>query len=179
VYCYTSLDAAQVAALAVEFAQQFGPEDIAQQDYGQFTAMLLTGDYQKYLEQRMPAALKVRPHWATKGLSTVELNQLAESLDMTAEFDCPLYPPPPQSAVLEELPNELTQRLAGLRLAELDGVAARWAESMSQPSYTHSMTGARIMDDCTPQQARRMLWEIASLAKQVGTGQRLYLLTEV
>src|SRR6185369_9269665 len=39
------------------------------------------GDYAAYLEARIPAVVRMAPHWCSKGLTNVEVNPLGELTD--------------------------------------------------------------------------------------------------
>jgi hypothetical protein len=137
------------------------------------------GDYQTYLERRIPSFVQSLPHWCIKNLTSLELVPLVEAAGIVAsQLDTPLYSHPSCSAGLEQFDQEFVALLKGSDDATLEGLASRWAATMSTSDYTHSISGDRIADDWTNADAMSLLRPLAALAKKQSGSQRLYLLTE-
>jgi hypothetical protein len=149
-----------------------GEQDVSVPEY---QAVTIDVPYEEYLEARLPAFVRQFPHWAAKGLTCVELNPLLQILGISDELDMPIYSPPSRGDVLEEFPQEFTALLA---TADVASVARQWAAEMSTPTYTHSVSGNRVNDDWTLEEAQSILTPIAALARDSIPSQRLYLLSE-
>lgn len=137
-----------------------------------------TGSYEDYLEGRLPEFVRDRPHWATKSLTNIELDALAGAVGSTATLESALYAPPAASAGIEQIPSELLEKLRSLNRSELEPVAERWAEIMSQPEYTHSVSGERVNEDWTLDEALSILGPILDLVQEANHGSQMYLLCE-
>lgn len=133
------------------------------------------GRYEDYLEGRLPAFVRSRPHWATKGLTEVELRPLCEAAGVGAEFVCPIYGPPSSGAVVQRLPPGLFAELPAL---DLEAVAVRWAAAMSTPQRTHSESGVKLSDGWSAADASALLKPFVALARQATAGRELFLLVE-
>jgi hypothetical protein len=142
-----------------------------------YQVVAIEGNYEDYLEGRLPPFVQRQPHWAAKGLTEIELSPLAQALGLEAKFECPLYGPPSLGAGLEELPSELVPKLGSLDQRGLQAVAEKWAASMSTPEYTHSVSGQKLNDGWTATDAIEILQPLVALARK-GPGQRMYLLIE-
>jgi hypothetical protein len=137
------------------------------------------GSYEDYLEGRLPPFVRVRPHWAAKGLTDLELNPLAKAIGVGSTLECPLYSPPASGAMLHQLPSDMVSQLRALDQRELDAVASRWAARMSTPDYTQSVTGVKLSDGWAASDAMEILKPIAALASQAKDDHGVYLLIEV
>ncbi len=133
------------------------------------------GDYNAYLEGRLPAFVANTPHVALKRLTNIEIEALAEAADVPTELESPLYAPPTKSDVLFELPADLVKQLVDGNLNE---IAESWAEVMSSPEHTHSVAGERIDDGWTTEQALELVELLAELARRATPEQRVYFLIE-
>jgi hypothetical protein len=142
----------------------------------EYQAVTIDVPYEQYLEARLPSFVRQFPHWASKGLTCVELNPLLQILGLSDELGMPIFSPPSSGDVVEEFPQEFLALLAN---ADLKSVAKQWATEMSTPEHTHSVSGNRVNDDWTLEQALAILTPIAALARDSSPSQRLYLLTEV
>lgn len=144
----------------------------------QYQVVAIEGSYENYLESRLPAFVRACPHWATKGLTEIELNPLIEAAGVSLTLECTLYSPPARGALLQQFPQEILPKLAALDQRELEAVASRWAATMSSPKHTHSVAGTKISDGWTMSDAMDCLRPILSLGRQTANNQRMYLLIE-
>jgi hypothetical protein len=144
----------------------------------EYQVVAIEGDYDDYLEGRLPPFVQRQPHWAAKGLTEVELTPLTQALGVEAKFECALYGRPSSGAVLQELPSELLPKLASLDSKGLKTVAGKWAAAMSTPEYTHSVSGVKLNDGWSKSDALEILRPIVALAQKAAAGQRVYLLIE-
>ncbi len=138
-----------------------------------------TGNYQDYLEGRLPEFIQEQPHWAAKGLTEIELSPLAEALGVKPSFECPLYGPPSSSATLQEFPPDMLSKLASLDERGARSMATKWAATLSTREYTHSTSGVKSNDGWSQIDALAVLQPIVDLAQRATAAQRLYLLIEV
>ena len=161
--------------MTIETREPEWPSRESQSDIPQYSAVAIHGSYEDYLEGRLPPFVRESQHWATKGLTEIELGPLLKTIGVSAKLESPLYAPPSSGAVLQEFPPDFF-----LKLIESDPreVARRWAAEMSAPEHTHSMTGRKLNDGWTTDQASQILTPIASLSRQASLGQRMYLLIE-
>jgi hypothetical protein len=143
-----------------------------------YQAVAIEGNYEDYLEGRLPAFVRAQPHWCAKGVTEVELKPLCEAVGVEASFDCPLYGPPSLGAGLQTISSGLCAKLSALDKKGLKEVAKRWAATMSTPERTHSVSGTKLSDGWTINDAMSILKPIADLAKSAVDGQGLYLLIE-
>jgi hypothetical protein len=144
-----------------------------------FGVVEIEGDYAEYLERRLPPFVRSRPHWAAKGLMEIELKELADGMGVAWNSETPLYCPPPEASFLTELPSSVVSGLNAAGEQDLQGVAERWAATMSSPSHTHSVTGQKISNGWSVSHAARILQNMVAVARQAGIAERMYLLTEV
>jgi hypothetical protein len=145
----------------------------------EYQVVSIEGAYEDYLEGRLPPSVGRWPHWAAKGLTELELRPLAEAMGLRAEFDFPLYAPRSSGATLQELPPEMLTKLPSIDQAGLEGVAEKWAATMSTPCYTHSASGRKLNEGWTANEAMEILECLLQLAQQAEPGQHIYLLIEV
>jgi hypothetical protein len=150
-------------------------QDTVERDY---QVVAIEGNYEDYLEGRLPPSVRACPHWGAKGLTEVELGPLAEALGVEPTFQFPLYGPPSSGAVLQELPPEMLSKLVSQDQRGFQAVAAKWAARMSTPEHTHSVTGAKLNDGWAAREAMEILRPIVALTRQATCGQRMYLLIE-
>lgn len=144
----------------------------------EYSVVAAKGSYEDYLESRIPPFVQQQqPHWAAKGLTDVEMSSPAQSLRVEGRFERPLYSPPSLGAVLQEFPSEFVRKLGSLDQFVLPAVAEKWAEIMSTPDYTHSVSGEKLNDGWTLSEAMEVLQPLTDLARR-GPGQRMYLLIE-
>jgi hypothetical protein len=139
----------------------------------------MQGDYEEYLEQRIPSFVKATPHWCTKGLTSFELEPLVNLVsEDERRFTARLYAHPSLSAALEQVPDELSAFLQFASASRLRDLAEQWANAMSVPERTHSGGGVRVQDDWSTEDALESLTPLAQLARQMQEEHSMYLLTE-
>ncbi|MFN0020898.1 MAG: hypothetical protein ACKVP0_21775 [Pirellulaceae bacterium] len=138
------------------------------------------GNYETYLERRIPTFVQSQPHWCAKNLTSVELEPLVAAVTDLEEptIDTPLYAHPSLSAGIEKFPDLFLERLKSADTSELHVLAQEWATEMSSPDFTHSEDGERVEDDWTAEDALSILTPISNLAKEAKSGQSLFLLNE-
>jgi hypothetical protein len=144
----------------------------------EYQVVSIEGNYQDYLDGRLPGFIRSNQHWATKNLTVVELAPLAEAVGEEPRFECPLYSPPSLGAILHEFPVDMVAKFASLDDQGLDAVAKKWAATMSTPEYTHSVTGLKLDDGWSATEAMEVLKPLVDLARKTGDGQRMYLFIE-
>ncbi len=135
----------------------------------------ITGSYEDYLQARLPPFVRGCPHWATKGLTEVELAPLLAAVGVDGTMEEAIYSPPSSTAIVDVMPATFARRLGALdpgRAAEL------WAAAMSTPEFTHSVSGTRVSDGWTAEEALGLLQPLMALAGRATAGQRMYLLVE-
>ncbi len=143
-----------------------------------YQVVSIEGNYEDYLEGRLPPFVQGQPHWAAKGLTEVELSPLAQAVDVEVTIEYPLYGPPSSGAVLLAIPSEMPANLASLDERGLNAAAAEWAATMSTPEYTHSVSGVKLNDGWTQSEAIQVFQPIVALARKASAGQRMYVLIE-
>jgi hypothetical protein len=140
----------------------------------------VTGDYEAYLENRIPAFVRSLPHWCAKNLTSLELEPLisvvTESDD--AKMETPIYAHPSLSASVEQFPDNFISRLKETDEDARLQFAQEWSSEMSTPDYTHSISGERVSDNWTIGDAMGILSSICDLANQGMGGEKMYLLVE-
>jgi hypothetical protein len=67
--------------------------------------------YTDYLEDRLPPFVRRCRHWATKGVTEVELTPLLEALGVKGSLEPALYAPPIREAALQQLPAKFASAL--------------------------------------------------------------------
>ena len=150
------------------------PDEGEEQDR-EYRVVEIQGRYEDYLEGRIPAFVRSRPHWAAKGLTEIELGPLCEAVGVGPEFLSPIYAPPSSGAMVQELPVGLLAKLSAL---DVEDVAKQWAAAMSTPEYTHSVSGLKLSDGWSTADASAILKSLVALARQSTAGLKLYLLVE-
>lgn len=144
----------------------------------QHQVVALSGKYQDYLEGRLPSLILREPHWASKGLTEVELGPLVESLGLEAAFSSPLFAPPSLGIMLQEFPIGVIGKLASLDQQAQQQIAEDWAAAMSTPEYTHSASDKRISENWDAAEAIQILQPLIQLAREAGPDRRMFLLVE-
>ena len=159
----------------VETREPEWPED--QPEETTFVAQVVAreGDYASYLESRLLPYVVSQPHWAAKGLTSVELDPLCGLVGVAGDLQPAMYAPPSLGSMLYQFPPGFPARMKSLDPSPL---AKRWAQEMSRPEYTHSVSGERVCDDWTIQEALEVLQPLAHLAGRSVPGQEMYLLIE-
>lgn len=157
-------------------------EDVDSGDF-QFPEMQVVtnqGDYGEYLEQRIPPFVRSRPHWCSKSLSSVELEPLVAVVTAVEEprLEVPLYAHPSLSSMLEQFPLEFVAMIKQFSSGELEKIARVWAETMSSPDFTNSVSGEKLSEGWTVAEATCILTPIVDLARSATGDQRLYVLNE-
>jgi hypothetical protein len=160
----------------VETREPEWPEDGSEGMMRRYQVVRIEGSYEDYLERRLPPFVQSSPHWATKGLTVVELEPLLEIAGVPALMEQPLYGPPSLGAFVQDLPEEFLAKLPSI---DQENVAQQWAAVMSRPEYTHSVSGRKLCDGWTPSEALEILRQLVDLSKKASAGQQMYLLTEV
>jgi len=157
--------------------EDYDPNDFQMPEYH---GVSIEGDYQTYLEERLPPFVQKQDHWCTKRLTSVELDPLVAVVVDTNEpsLDFPLYSPPPFLSALQVFPKRFVEILETADDAAIRAIADRWAGEMSTPKFTHSVSGQRIHDDWTIEEARNVLDPIVALIKKRHPNEILYLLIE-
>lgn len=159
----------------VETREPEWPEEAWNEAERDYQVVAIEGRYEDYLEGRLPPFVRACPHWATKGLTEVELGPLCEAVSVGTEFVCPIYGPPSSGAVVQQLPPGLPAKLAAL---DLKAVAKQWAAAMSTPEHTHSVSGVKLSDGWSAADASAILKPLVALTRQATASQQLYLLIE-
>ena len=161
--------------ISVETREPEWPAEEASGAMPQFRAVAIQGRYEDYLENRLPPFVRQQQHWAAKGLTDLELEPLLRAIGFGTDLDTPLYAPRSSGAVLREFPaNFIPTLIKSDRL----GVARQWAAEMSTPERTHSVSGNKLSNGWTTQQASQILDPLIALAQKADSGQRIYLLIE-
>lgn len=157
--------------------EDFDPNIITMPEVG---VVAIEGDYESYLEKRIPQSVQSMPHWSTKNLTSVELEPLIAATTGSEEknLETALYAHPSAGAGIQELPYEFVVRLKSADESTLNRIAKKWAAEMSTPDFTHSVGGERIQDDLTIDKALSVIGPIAQLAKKQQNSQLMYLLNE-
>ena len=139
----------------------------------------IEGDYQAYLENRIPPFVQTQPHWCAKNLTNVEIEPLVDAATGSdgARLESALYAHRALGCGLEMLPDTFSNAVLDAA-NDITAVADKWAKAMSHPDYTHNGLGDRIMDDWTTDQALSILNPIVELLQQRSGSQSLYLLIE-
>jgi len=152
------------------------PEEAGGGSEREYRVVAIEGRYEDYLEGRLPPFVRSCPHWAAKGLTVVELKPLFTAAGVTVSMECAIYGPPSSGAIVEQLPQEFPARLSSL---DQETIAKSWAAALSTPEYTHSVSGEKLYDGWTAEEALEILRPLAALAYKATAGQQMYLLTEV
>jgi len=148
------------------------PSDASQLDY---TVVAMEGDYDTYLESRLPMFVRNAPHWCSKGLTSVEIDPLGEEIDGKSAVADAMYAHPSRNAHLLVFRQSIVEAI----LRSPEELARKWAARMSTPEFTHSADGNnRLEDDWSIDDALRVLGPLGNLAKMATPGQSLYLLLE-
>ncbi len=150
-------------------------EEMNDESLPEIQVVAIQGNYQDYLENRLPKFVRNCKHWAAKGLTEVELGPLLEAVGTPRSMEQAIYGPPSAGAIVQQFPQQFAASLVSL---EINSVAGKWAESMSTPEHTHSVSGVRLSDGWTIDEARSALQPIAELVQSAAPNQRLFLLTE-
>lgn len=157
--------------------EDYDPTNIEMPEY---KVVEIQGDYQDYLEQRVPQAVQQLPHWCSKNLTMIEMNPLVATICSSpgAGLKAPLFSPPTLSSGLEEFPAEFSAKLKEMGSSELRVTAANWAAIMSTPEHTHSVAGTRLNDGWAVEEALGILQPISELTNRQVGDQTMYLLYE-
>jgi hypothetical protein len=162
--------------LVIESREPDWPEDVVgSAPAQQYKVVCIQGNYQDYLEARLPTFVRRCRHWATKGLTAVELDPLLEAAGISGKVQDAIYCPPSESACVQQFPSEFADRIASLNV---EAVAEKWAATMSLPERTHSVTGVRISDGWNQKDTVNLLHAVMAISQSAAVGQRMYLLTE-
>ena len=141
----------------------------------QYRAVAIQGRYEDYLENRLPPFVRQQQHWAAKGLTDIEVEPLLRAIGVGTELESPIFAPPSSGAVLREFPPEFIPKLSE---SDRIGVARQWAAEMSTPEHTHSVTGNKLSDGWTTEQASQIVNPLLALTQKASPGQQMYLLIE-
>ena len=159
----------------VESREPEWPDAAGDEADGMAQVVEINGDYKDYLEGRLPPFVRTCPHWAAKGLTEVELTPLVRAAGAEGVLDYAIYSPPSSGANVQKLPPDFLTKLASL---DQKALAAQWAAAMSAPEHTHSVTGVKLSDGWTVDEALTALQPLVALATKARPGQQMYLLTE-
>lgn len=155
----------------------FDPENMEMPEY---QVVAIEGDYQTYLQQRIPPFVQSRLHWCAKNLTSVELEPLVAVVldDDEIRLESALYAHPSLGCGIEQFPDDFVARIKTAGDSSLHAVAEKWAARMSTPEHTHAVSGERLEDDWTVDDALTILKPIVELARKQADGQSMYLLME-
>lgn len=155
----------------------FDPESM---EIPEYQVVAIEGDYETYLEQRIPSYVQSQPHWCAKNLTSVELDPLIAAAIGTddARLETALYAHPSLGTAIEQFPDAFVAQLKTAGDASLRSLAEKWAARMSTPEFTHSVSGVRLSDGWTVDDALGILKPLVELAKQQTINQSMFLLIE-
>jgi len=159
----------------IETREPEWPEEAGNEPEREYQVVEIKGSYADYLEGRLPPFVNSCPHWAAKGLTEVELAPLIKAAGAAGAIDCAIYSPPSWGAIVQQLPPEFLAKLSSLNQKT---VAKRWAAAVSTPEHTHSVTGKKLSDGWTAEEALGILQPLVALAKKATAGHQMYLLIE-
>jgi hypothetical protein len=134
---------------------------------------VIEGNYEDYLEDRLPPFVRSCPHWAANGLTDIELAPLLEAVDLPASMEQPIYSPPSCGEMVQQLPAGFLDKLLSLNQQE---VARKWAATLYAPEDEASVQA--LSDERTASEALECLQQLVGLAKKANPTQQMYLLTE-
>jgi hypothetical protein len=161
--------------LTIDTREPEWPEEKEESAGLQYRSVAIQGSYEDYLEGRLPPFVRESQHWAAKGLTDTELEPLLNAIGVSANLESPIYAPNSSGAALREFPSDFVSKSLANPPDEL---ARRWAAAMSAPEHTHSVTGEKLSDGWTTDEASQILTAILSLALKARRDQRMYLLIE-
>jgi hypothetical protein len=146
----------------------------------EYQVVAIEGDYESYLEKRIPPFVQSQPHWCAKNLTSVELEPLVAAAANVDEvrIESALYAHPSLGTGIERFPDDFVAHIKTADGTSLRSLAEKWAARMSTPEHTHSASGKRLYDDWTVDDALAILRPFAELAKQQTVGQSMFLLIE-
>ncbi|MCA9007534.1 MAG: hypothetical protein KDA70_19840 [Planctomycetaceae bacterium] len=155
----------------------FVPEDMEIPDY---QIVAINGDYESYLENRIPPFVRSKPHWCGKNLTSVEIEPLvASAIDADGiRLESALYAHPSLCAGIEQFPDEFLAQIKNVDDISSRSIAEKWAARMSTPEFTHSVNGERLYNDWNVEDTMEILQPLVDLAKQQTDGQSMFLLME-
>lgn len=142
------------------------------------TVTSIPGSYEDYLEGRIKPFVRGKLHWCAKGVTQIELDPLGEVLGLPLLLETALYAHPGSGASLQRLREELPKKLGVLDDTAIEEVASSWAARMSAPEFTHSVSGNKLSDGWTAEQAIKILQPLVVLSRQADPRAAMYLLTE-
>jgi hypothetical protein len=152
-------------------------EDVEADEEGlpEYRVVAIQGNYEDYLEERLPAFVREVPHFCAKGLTEVEIDPLGKLTDGQPALEEGLFAPPSRGASLLAVRPAVVDEILNSQVK----LAQTWAAHMSTPDYTHSADGSRrLNDDWSLNDALGILAPLRDLARKAGAGERLYLLVE-
>ena len=154
--------------------------DPSEMEFPEPEVEIVDGDYQTFLEGRIPSPIQAKSHLCLKDLTNVELEPLvAATLNQEkASLETALYAHPMDSSALMQFPEDFLSQIQSSSDSDLNGIAVKWAKIMSTPDYTHSMDGQRLSEDWTTEDASSILAPIITLIKKQTDNQVMYLLLE-
>lgn len=138
----------------------------------------MQGRYEDYLEGRLPSLVRDCPHACLKNLTQIELEALGEAAEVHPAIEDALYSPPPHATELFQIRPELISKLISLDNSGIDLIAKLWAEIMSGPDHTHSVSGMKLSDGWQVSDAKEILQPIVDLARRAAGEQAVYVLIE-
>jgi len=132
----------------------------------------LGGDYQDYLESRVPESVRPLAHLCLKQLTNTELEELHfVATGVRTTFSMPIYSPPGSELILFQIPDELVSRLRGEELRKLSDA---WAARMSEPEHTRKGAEQHYLQTSTGE----TLEMLAALCGKRQDGESLYVLVD-
>ncbi len=166
--------------VTVETVEPEWPDEASAQPFvPTFDVMPMQGNYQDYLEGRLPPVVRDRPHWCSKGLTQIQLDPLGEACGLGRVLKSALFCQPDLSSQLLQLHAGLVEILSSIEGRTLKKCAKRWAKLMSHRNHTHSMTGVRMREGWKRDHAMAILNPLQELAIRCDNGKAVYLLIEM
>lgn len=151
----------------------------AEFDLPEYRVVQIEGRYEDYLESRLHPHVAQQPHWCSKGIMGLELEELFTLMaGHKTHLETPLYGPPTVSSSLQELPDGQIRTLVDADEAEVERLADGWAKVMSTPEHTHSANGERLYEGWTTATAMSLMQPLIDLAKRGEQGDSVYLMIE-
>lgn len=149
-------------------------------DPPEYGVIRIQGDYGTYLENRLPVFVREHRHWCAKGLTSVEVDPLIALVvgSDVGKLEPALFAHPSIGAAMDVFPEAFVQALGESNEFATRQLAQRYAKLMSEPRYTHSVSGRRLEPDMTLEDALQLVRPIQAVAAQRNTAEQMYLLVE-
>jgi hypothetical protein len=157
-------------------------DDVESEDHqlSEIRVVAGSGDYDAYLEGRVPEFVRQSPHSCLKNLTNIDIEPLVAAATgrAVAQLQSAIFAPPTKRSLVLAIPDELVAALATVDEPSLRRIAEAWAAELSTPDYTHASDGQRISDDRTTDEMLEIVNFLASLARCRTDGHCMYLLLE-